>query len=115
MEAKTLKFTDRFSRSITCEMLTPDVPPERGKGLTLLHQWTGRPKKKHLAAYRQWTIYSVQILATRWQKRILYALGIASDKAEIWCFEPGGSPRLLETIPVGLPCDEIEKVHRGWE
>jgi hypothetical protein len=79
-----------------------DEPPRPGQGLVLDHAWTGRPKAKHLDSYRQWTLYTIQLLADRWQQRVLYALGVAHNRTEFWGFEPGSAPRLLETSNCGI-------------
>ena len=98
----TLRFIHRFSRSVQCELRVPDVPPADGQILQLDSTWTGRPKRRHLPAYRQWILYVTQSLADRWDQRILYALGVAENQTEVWGFEPGESPQLIEKIPIGL-------------
>jgi hypothetical protein len=102
-EPRRLKFVHRFSRSLVCEMTVEDKPPGAGTSLSLNHEWTGRPKRKHAAAYRQWTLTAIQLLADRWQCRILYALGIAPNRTELWAFEPGAAPKLLRKLNCGIP------------
>lgn len=102
-QPQTLTFVHRFSRSVSCEMRVLNQAPRPGQSLTLDHEWTGRPKRKHLDAYRQWTLCTIQRLADRWQKRILYALGVAHDRTEFWAFEPGCAPKLLKILNCGIP------------
>jgi hypothetical protein len=83
-------------------MKVRDEPPGPGKSLSLEHRWTGRPKRKHLDAYRQWTISSAQILADHWGKRIGYALGVSPTCTEFWSFEPGKAPILAKKLPFGI-------------
>jgi hypothetical protein len=97
-----LTFVHRFSRSVTCEMTVRDEPPESGMALSCEHQWSGRPKPKHVSAYRHWTLHTTQFLAERWQKRILYGLRIARNRTELWAFEPGSTPKLLKILNCGI-------------
>ena len=99
-----LKFVHRFSRTVWCEITVPDFPPANGKlAPPCASNWIGRPKPKHVAAYRQWMLSVHQHLADRWQIKILYALGPSPHRTELWCFEPGKPPRLREVLPVGIP------------
>jgi hypothetical protein len=101
-EPEVLTFVHRFSRSVACAMRVVDRPPARGHMLSISHEWTGRPKRKHLSAYRQWTIYTTQLLADRWGKRIAYALAVSRTCTEFWCFEPGKPPTLAKKLPFGI-------------
>jgi len=83
-------------------MKVVDEPPGQGKALSVAHEWTGQPKRKHLDAYRRWTLYTTQLLAERWQKRILYGLGVAPNRTEFWAFEPGAAPKLLRKLNAGI-------------
>jgi hypothetical protein len=102
-EPSMLTFIHRFSRSVMCEMRVVDAAPQPGEMLQFNHEWTGRPKPKHIAAYRQWTLYVTQMLTERWGKRILYGLGVSPSCTELWSFEPGSSPKLLEKARFGIP------------
>lgn len=103
MSAGTLTFIHRFSRSVQCEIRIKDEPPLPNAMFVLPCQWTGRPERKHLTVYRQWVLATNQLLANRWQTSILYALGTARDKTELWGFKPGQPPKLLQTLSVGIP------------
>jgi hypothetical protein len=70
--------------------------------LSLTCFWTGRPKKKHVSEYRQWILHVQQQLADRWQERLLYALGVARERTEVWTFEPDQLPKLAWILPIGL-------------
>ncbi|MGA8658281.1 MAG: hypothetical protein WB586_19235 [Chthoniobacterales bacterium] len=102
-ENKVLTFIHRFSRTLSCELQIPAAPPAPGQLLLPTCCWSGRPKPKHIPAYRQWALLVHQNLADQWQQRILYGLGTAPNWTELWCFEPGGTPKLLQKIPVGIP------------
>jgi hypothetical protein len=67
-EAKILIFVHRFSRSVQCQMRVRDEPPGPHRMLSCEHRWTGRPKRKHLADYRRWALYTTQLLADRWNQ-----------------------------------------------
>jgi hypothetical protein len=71
--------------------------------LSLEHEWTGRPKRKHLDAYRQWTLYTTQLLADRWGQNIGYVLGISKSSTEFWSFGPGKAPTLAKKLPFRIP------------
>ena len=101
--SSTLTFVHRFSRTVQCCVRVDDQPPEPGSGLNLRFEWSGRPKPKHIAAYRQWILGTVKILADRWDSRILYALGVAANSTELWTFEPGKAPQLVKKLNVGIP------------
>jgi hypothetical protein len=102
-EAQPLRFVHRFSRSVSCEMRVTDQPPASGETFQAACQWTGPgPKPKHIPAYRQWILYTTQLLADRWQKRLLYALGVAPNRTEVWAFEPGSVPKLLKRLNCGM-------------
>jgi hypothetical protein len=101
--SSTLTFVHKFSRAVQCCVRVADRPPEPGAGLNLRFEWLGRPKPKHIAPYRQWILATVQTLSDRWGTTILYALGVAADSTELWTFEPGKAPRLLEKLKVGIP------------
>jgi hypothetical protein len=69
----------------------------------LVLEWSGKPKSKHLAAYRQWALFIHQTLADRWGERILYVLGTTANQTELWSFEPGRAPKLIKKLDVGIP------------
>lgn len=95
-------FIHRFSPSVQGEIRVPDQPPPKGQTVQLEHYWTGRPKRKHIPAYRQWVLFVTQSLADRWDYSILYGLGVAENLTELWRFEPGQAPKLIEKLPLGL-------------
>src|ERR1700724_2094274 len=101
--SSTLTFAHRFSPTVQCCVRVSDQPPGPGAPLNLTFHWSGQPKRKHLATYRQWILSTVQILSDRWGATILYGLGTAADATELWSFEPGSAPRLLEKLSVGIP------------
>jgi hypothetical protein len=96
-------FTHVFSRRVRCTLTTTDEAPPQGGSHVVNCEWTGQFKPKHIPAYRQWILCTNQILADRWQIKMLYALGTHHNRTELWCFEPGGVPKLLERLNVGLP------------
>ena len=103
-ENKTLKFVHYFSRSLQCELQVPAAPPGPNEMLLPVCVWIGgRPKKKHVREYRQWALLVHQSLADQWGKRIAYGLGVAPNRTEFWCFEPGCAPKLLQKVPFGIP------------
>jgi hypothetical protein len=101
--SSTLTFAHRFSPTVQCCVRVVDRPPEPGATLNLTFQWSGRPKRKHLGEYRRWILSTAQTLADRWEARILYALGVAANSTELWTFEPGKAPQLVQKLNVGIP------------
>jgi hypothetical protein len=87
----------------TATVRVPDHAPEQRSLFDLSFEWEGQLKRKHVPAYRQWILSTNQILAERWQTTILYALGTDRNLTELWCFEPGTAPKLLEKLNVGIP------------
>ena len=102
-EPKMLTFVHRFSRSVQCEMKVRDEPPGPRKTLSCERQWIGRPKRKHLPDYRRWCLHVTQLLADRWNQRVLYALSTIANSTEFWLFEPGAAPKLLKKLSSGIP------------
>jgi hypothetical protein len=98
----SLRFRHFFSRSVSCEMTAPDHPPEPGSLNVVSIVWTGRPKPKHIPAYRAWCLSTQQTLADRWGLTMAYALGVAPDRTELWSFTPGGTPKLVDVLKGGL-------------
>lgn len=78
-------------------------PPPPGSGHVLAIEWDGQPKPKHVAEYRQWILSTHQMLCDRWQVSILYCLGVAPNRTELWEFKPGNPPKLAETINAEIP------------
>jgi hypothetical protein len=101
-EAKVLKFIHRFSRSVICEMRVEDQAPQPGQMLRHTCEWSGRPKPKHISTYRQWILFVIQTLADRWEKKVLYALGVSPRRTEFWAFEPGQPPKLIKKANVRI-------------
>jgi hypothetical protein len=101
-EPQVLRFVHRFGHSLRCELCVEDRPPQPGEQHRLRCEWIGKPKCKHIPEYRRWILQTHQFLADRWQQRVLYALGVARNQTELWCFEPGGSPKLLEKLNIGI-------------
>jgi hypothetical protein len=91
-----------------CEFTVGDQATEPGS--TFLHQieWTGKPKPKHIAEYRQWILATIQTLCERWNKSILYALSPNPHSTELWSFRAGSSTKTrrkvaLRTVMKGSP------------
>jgi hypothetical protein len=98
-----LTFIHRFSPTVSCTARIKDEPPAPGQSISWAFEWSGRPKRKHLSAYRQWVLSTNQVLADRWQKSILHALGTAADETELWQFKPGEPPKLAQKLNIGIP------------
>jgi hypothetical protein len=58
--------------------------------------WDGRPSPRIGAEYRVWMMTVVQELANRWRTKIAWAFGVSPTQTELWGFEPGKAPELLE-------------------
>jgi hypothetical protein len=101
-EPETLTFVHRFSRTLQCTLKISNRFPEDGI-LRLEFEWFGRPHKRNLAEYRQWILGVAQSLVNRWGRTMLYALGVAPDRTELWAFEPGKAPKLARVINAGIP------------
>jgi hypothetical protein len=100
--AKALTFVRRFSRTVSCEIRVVGSAPKPGHLMQCSCEWTGRPKPKHIAQYRQWGLSTTAILAQRWKQRILYGLGVSSTCTELWAFEPGQPPKLVKKLQLGI-------------
>jgi hypothetical protein len=98
-----LTFIHRFSPTVSCTARIKDEPPVPGQNLAYAFEWMGKPKPKHLAAYRQWILATNQMLCDRWQKTILYALGTTEKETEFWAFKPGEPPKLAQKLNIGIP------------
>jgi hypothetical protein len=98
-----LTFIHRFSRSLQCVARIKDEPPEPGQSPLWIFEWTGRPKPKHVNAYRQWALSVNQLLCDRWRQSILYCLGVKPNETEVWIFKPGEAPKLLKKLNIGIP------------
>jgi hypothetical protein len=92
-----------FSRSVICETTVSDERPSKGESHIQELKWTGRPKRKHLAEYRRWVRLIAQLLTDRWKARVLYGLGVTPICTEFWGFEPKGTPKLMQKVPLGIP------------
>ena len=102
---KALRFIHRFNRTLSCEMQVPVKPPGPGERFSPVCLWSGgRPKRKHIAAYRQWVLFTTQTLADSWGQTIAYGLGTAPNRTELWYFEPGKPPKLVKRLNAGIPC-----------
>jgi hypothetical protein len=97
-----LTFKHIFSRTVSATIKLPAGPPAKGACMVPIVEWTGKPKLKHFAQYRQWVLHVQQMLVDRWQTTTLYALGVGPKLTELWAFEPGTAPKLIEKIPYGL-------------
>ena len=103
MEDDYLTFIHKFSRSVQCTLRIPNTPPAYGSMLTINMEWSGRIKRKHVPAYRQWILSTNQILCDRWETTMLYALGTHHNRTEVWSFKPGECPKLVDKLNVGIP------------
>lgn len=100
---QVLTFVHVFSRSLRCVARTKANPPASGEQIHFDLEWSAQPKPKHVATYRRWMLTVLQRLSERWQLRILYALGVAHNRTELWGFDPNQPPKLLERLNVGIP------------
>ncbi len=98
-----LIFIHRFSGTVWCTVRIKDDPPAPGKTVVWDFEWTGRPQRRHLAEYRRWVFITAQLLADRWKARVLCCLSVSPTSAELWGFEPGGTPKLIEKVALGIP------------
>jgi hypothetical protein len=101
-EGEALLFVHRFSRKLQCEIRVKDQAPIGGENLSLKYEWTGRPSPRDVNEYRQWVLSVAQSLCDRWNTTMLYCLGSSKNCTELWCFEPGKPPKLMDKIPAGL-------------
>lgn len=97
-----LTFVHKFSSSVQCVVRAPDESPKPGTCLNLDFEWTGRLKRKHISDYRRWMLTVNQTLSDNWAMRFLYALGTHHNRTEVWHFEPGQTPRLVQKLNIGI-------------
>jgi hypothetical protein len=62
-----MKFIHKFNRSLSCEVLVSDTPPEKGQSHIQSIEWTGRPKRKHVSEYVRFCHVVNSHLADHWQ------------------------------------------------
>lgn len=98
-----LHFVHHFGGGVVCELTIADRAPEPGRTFLQEIEWTGKPKPKHIAQYRQWILTTTQTLCDRWNRSILYALSPNPRSTELWSFLPGRAPRLEQKWPFALP------------
>jgi hypothetical protein len=102
IDGQKLQFVHIFNRKLRCKLIYPAQPPSDGK-LRFSPQWIGEPKKKHFGEYRRWVLTVNQQLVNQWNAGpMLYALGIALNKTELWEFRPGAAPKLQRIVPIGI-------------
>jgi hypothetical protein len=96
-----LTFSHKFSRGLQCTLKVRDEPPA-GFQPNVEIKWIGRPNTSDLPSYRKWILATFQLLADRWQQKILYCLGASPTRTELWTFEPNKRPKLMRKLPFGL-------------
>jgi|SRR6516162_5546875 hypothetical protein len=94
-----LTFVHRFGGGVVCELTTGDSAPKPGSMFLYQIAWTGKPKPKHIAEYRQWMLTTTQTLCERWNTSILYALSPTPHLTELWSFRPDRAPKLDKSYP----------------
>jgi hypothetical protein len=102
MSAETFRFVHVFSRNLRCALTVSSEPPDQGTVRQQSCEWEGRLKPRHIPEYRQWILEVYRTLADRWGQKVLYAFGISRSETELWEFEPGQAPKLIQKIPSGI-------------
>jgi hypothetical protein len=95
-----MRFVHHFARRIICEVTVNDDPPAKGKTHTLNFEWSRFPKMTRTVAreYVTWICSINQILADKWDMKLMHCVEVGLDVWELWAFTPGEAPRLLETL-----------------
>jgi hypothetical protein len=93
-----MKFVQKFSRSLSCEMVVCDEPPEKGQCHVQSVEWIGRPKRKHLPEYVRFCHVVNAHLADLWQMSILQLLQTSPTNWEAWEYRPGQAPKRVDDI-----------------
>jgi hypothetical protein len=66
-----VKFVHKFSRSLSCQVVVCDEPPEKGQTHVQSVEWIGQPKRKYLPEYLRFCHVMNRHLADQWQMSIL--------------------------------------------
>jgi hypothetical protein len=90
-----MKYIHRFSRTVQCEVEFADSPPPKGKTHIINMQWTGQPKRSHMADYIRWMNHVNDLLAKKWSLRMMQIFQKSPHYHdwEIWEYEPENPPR----------------------
>jgi hypothetical protein len=99
---KDLTFRHRFGADLVASITVPSEPPSRSEPFAVVSvEWEGSGKlsPKHIPAYRTWILATHKVLADRWGSRITYALQTSEKSTEMWAFEPGEEPKLVNKLP----------------
>jgi len=93
-----VKFVHGFSRSLSCEVVVCDEPPDKGQSLVQSVEWIGQPKRKHLPEYLRFCHVVNSHLADLWQMSILQLLHTSPTNWEAWKYRPGQAPKRIDDI-----------------
>jgi hypothetical protein len=93
-----VRFIHRFNRSLCCEMLVSDTPPEKGRPHIQAIEWSGRPKPKHLREYIRFCHVVNSHLADHWQMSLLHVFQTGPRTLEIWQYHPSQAPKRATDI-----------------
>jgi hypothetical protein len=73
-----------------------DTPPRPSESHVLNVKWSAKPKLKHAREHVSWCHTIHEHLANLWNFNIMHAVQGAPRICEIWGYEPGQPPRLLQ-------------------
>lgn len=98
-------FTATFDGKFKCTVKVSDNPPEDGTSHIQQIEWEPDiPRNQVLKIIRPYIAWmnSVQtILATAWDKKILYMYQTSNTHWDVWSFEPNKRPKFIEHINGG--------------
>ena len=93
-----MKFVHKCSRSLSCEMVVCDEPPEKGQSHIQSVEWIGQPKRKHLPEYLRFCHVVNSHLADHWQMSILQLVQPSPTNWESGEYRPGQAPKRCDDI-----------------
>lgn len=93
-----MKYIHKFNSKLSCEVEVFDgPPPSKGERHIINIQWTGQPKKKHMAEYIRWMHIVNDRYAKQWNMRIMHIFqgGPSPKDWEFWGYAPDEPPKRI--------------------
>lgn len=90
-------FKCAFGPGITCKIQVTDTAPPKGESHIRLVEWTGTPSMLVLRPYVNWMHSVNQQLANEWGIKLMHIFLVSRTGIEVWGYEPGKEPKLLES------------------
>jgi hypothetical protein len=95
-----MTFVHQFNRRVRVTVTVTDEMPAKGKTHIVNCEWTEFPKPlpKFMREYVRWICEVNRICADKWNEPIAHAVQVGPRTWELWHFEPGRAPVLVEVL-----------------